>query len=202
MNNKQTQNQGQTQIQLVKLMSLNGWLEALAELDRYDNLPYNYQFAKFAKGQMLDDINYCITQTLVPVKQIREDIRDNSISFKKRFVTIILEYQSLRLKSEFDLIDELCSIVISNSIGLEKEVPYRIPKNEIPLTEDALNEFMASIGKSSVEVEKQIKELMESGKALKFSMIDSSKKDFKKGLSRYEDTNPQLFKDIVNFLNS
>lgn len=198
---KQEQKQEQTQIQLVKMMSLNGWLESLVELDRYENLPYNYEFAKYAKGKMLDDVNFSITQTLAPVKQIKEDIRDNSLSFKKRFISIILEFQSLRTKPDFDIIDELCSIVISNAIGIPKDVPFRITKEELELTEENLNEFIANIGKSQNEVEKKIKEFVEGGKIVKFSMLDSKEKDLKKGLERYKNLHSNIYNDINEFLS-
>jgi hypothetical protein len=197
---KQEQKQEQTQIQLVKMMSLNGWLEALLELDRYENLPYNYEFAKYAKGKMLDDVNFCITQTLAPVKQIKEDIRDNSISFRKRFVTIVLEFQSLRTKHDFDIIDELCLIVISNAIGISKDVPFRITKNEIELTEEQLNEFISNIGKSQYEVENKIKQLVGGGEIVKFVMLDSKEKDYKKGLERYRNLHSNIYNDINKYL--
>lgn len=198
---KQEQNQEQTQIQLVKMMSLNGWLEALVELDRYENLPYNYEFAKYAKGKMLDDVNYCITQTLAPVKQIKEDIRDNSISFRKRFVTIVLEFQSLRTKQDFDIIDELCLIVISNAIGITKDVPFRIAKEELEVTEEQLNEFIANIGKSQYEVENKIKQLVDGGKIVKFAMLDSKDKDYKNGLARYKNLHSNIYNDIIEYLS-
>ena len=199
---QQEQNQVYMQTEYLIMMSLNGWLNSLVELDKYSNLPFSCEFAKYVKGKMLDDINYSITQTLAPVLQIKEENKANSHFCKKEFIPIILEYQSLRIKKGFDIIDELCSIVISNAIGIPKEVPQRIINQRIELKPESLNEYINKISKTQYEIEKGIIKLLDTDGVVEFKMIASANKDLNKGLARYKDVAPSFYNDIFSFLNT
>ncbi|QMU63799.1 MAG: hypothetical protein GKR88_05490 [Flavobacteriaceae bacterium] len=189
-NQRQDQKQDQVQEQM-KLRSLNGWLKALSELDKFEFLPLNFEEAKLCSGEMLENIDNCITQTLAPVKQVKE--KGISSTLKNRYIINILEWLSLRNKNQFDIIDELSAIVIQNCLGNELKVPCRIQVWDGVISEEELKEFAIAIGKSQVEIEKWILELKE-GKKIEFKEIEKTEKgNINTGIKRYEEKMIDLF---------
>jgi hypothetical protein len=192
----QGQNQNQYQEQM-KLRSLNGWLNAMSELDVFEILPFNFEYAKFCKGELLSSLDNCITQTLAPVKQINEKGTSNSL--KKRYIIRILEWLSLRNK-QFDVIDELSIIVILNCLGKKVDVPYRIQVWNGVITQDQLKEFALSIGQSQLELEKWVTSLKNGKK----TDIDSAEKpkngNVEIGLQRFKINNPLLYTELKTYL--
>jgi hypothetical protein len=187
---QQHQEQNQTQEQL-KLSTLNRWMESLSDLDKFDSVPINFEIAKFCTGDLLYSIDDCISQTLGPVLQVKRDISE---SLKKRFIFHILEWQSLRNKKDFDIIDELCSIVIWNCLGqCDIKVPYRIQEWDGNITPEELEKLVLTLGRSNVEIEKMISDCQR-GVQVEFKEITKSKKgDAKIGLERYKSSKKELY---------
>lgn len=189
---KQIQKQDQTQIQL-KLRSLNGFLGELSELNNFEILPKNFEEAKFCEGELLSNIDNCITNLLAPVMQVRH--KETSQSLKNRFATRVLEWLSLRSR-EYDIIDELCSILLLNCINTNIEVPERIQKWDGKITPKELQAFALVIGQSQVEVEKWITDIR-NGKKAEFKELEKAEEgNLEKGIGRFEKTKPEIYKEL------
>jgi hypothetical protein len=196
---KQEQYQNQVQEQY-KLNTLNRWLTDLSELDDFETIPINFDLAKFCTGELLSNIDNCITQTLSPIRQVNGREERPSKSFKNRFIIRILEWQSLREK-DYDLIDELCSIVILNCLGHNIDVPHRIQQWDGKIMPKQLEELASNIGKSQVEIEKMIVKFKK-GEKIEFKELEKSKNgSIEKGLERYKIKNKLLYNELKEKLN-
>ena len=77
----------------------------------------------------------------------------------------------------------------------------RMPSLLVLLISGAFLATHAGAQTKSPEVEKKIKELVEGGKIVKFSMLDSKEKDYKKGLNRYKEVKNNVYNELVEFLS-